>query len=77
MLLPDHAHPHPENTLPQRRHRIDATGLAGLPVVRRELHEAVALELGESAVDGRAVDMTEPEFDETRDESVSIPGLLG
>ena len=77
MLLPDHAHPHPENTFPQRRHRIDAAGLAGLPVVRRDLHEAVPLELGQGPIDGRAVDVAEPEFDKTWNESISVPRLLG
>src|ERR1700722_3190273 len=40
-----------------------------------DLHQTVPLELGQGAVNGRSVDVAEPEFDETWDEAVSVPRL--
>ena len=77
MLLPDDPHPHAEDALPERCHRVDAAGLAGVPVIRRDLHEPVSLELGQRPIDGRAVDVAEAELGQTRHKPVSVPGLLG
>ena len=46
-------------------------------VVRGDLHQPIALELGQSAVDGGTIDVAEPEFDEPWHQAVSVPRLLG
>ena len=77
VLLPDHPHPDPQHPLPQRRHRVDPPGLAGLRLLRCHLDEAVPFELGQGPVDRGTVHVAEAELRQTRHQAVAVSRLLG